>query len=84
MLNSSLNNLTLIEFIKSECGGVATVALEADISPRAIYKWTAKDALPRTEFTNETNYSQLLAKLSGFPASEIKERFRPQPQPEEA
>ena len=42
--------------IISHCG-VIHIAKAAKISPRAVYKWLARDCLPRTEFTGETNYS---------------------------
>lgn len=69
-------------FIDDECGGVLAVAEETNLSVRAIYKWAKKGSLPRTEFTSETSYSKNLSDLSGIPADEIKNRFKPQPQPE--
>lgn len=71
-------------FINTECGGVSTVAKKTNLTARAIYKWTAKGSLPRTEFSDETSYSQDLSDLSGVPASEIKDKFKPQPLTEEA
>lgn len=70
-----LSNLD--EFIKENCGSVANFATHFNITPRAVYKWTEKNSLPRTEFTGETSYSEYLAKLSGIPANQIKENFKP-------
>lgn len=45
-------------------GGVQAVAQANDLTERAIYKWIKKDALPRSEYTGETAYSQQIAALS--------------------
>lgn len=79
-----MSETNLKTFIDQECGGVKAVADKTNVSSRAVYKWTTKGSLPRTEFTNETNYSQDLSDLSGASADSIKEMFRPQPQTEEA
>ena len=71
-------------FIDEECGGVKTVADKTNLTSRAIYKWATKGSLPRTEFSNETFYSESLSDLSGVSVEEIKEMFKPQPQLEEA
>lgn len=71
-------------FIDEKCGGVKTVANKTNLTSRAIYKWATKGSLPRTEFSNETFYSENLSDLSGVSVEEIKEMFKPQPQLEEA
>lgn len=71
-------------FIDEKCGGVKTVADKTNLTSRAIYKWATKGSLPRTEFSNETFYSENLSDLSGVSVEEIKEMFKPQPQLEEA
>ena len=71
-------------FIDEKCGGVKTVANKTNLTSRAIYKWATKSSLPRTEFSNETFYSENLSDLSGVSVEEIKEMFKPQPQLEEA
>jgi hypothetical protein len=47
-----------------DAGGVPNVALACGKTPRAIYKWLAADALPRTEYTGETNYANKIAELA--------------------
>lgn len=42
-------------------GGAKAAAKACGVSVRAIYKWIAADALPRTEYTGETNYVARLA-----------------------
>ena len=71
-------------FIDEKCGGVKAVADKTNLTSRAIYKWATKGSLPRTEFSNETFYSENLSDLSGVSAEEIKDMFKPQSQPEEA
>ena len=67
-------------FIDKKCGGVKAVADKTNLTSRAVYKWATKGSLPRTEFSNETNYAEDLSELSGISADEIKNRFKPQPQ----
>lgn len=71
-------------FIDKNCGGVKAVADKTNLTSRAVYKWATKGSLPRTEFSDETNYAEDLSELSGLSANEIKEMFKPQPQLEEA
>lgn len=46
-------------------GGAKAVALACGVSVRAVYKWIAANALPRTEYTGETGYLAKLAALAG-------------------
>jgi len=70
---------SLKDFINKECGGVAAVAKEVNLSERAIYKWTSSGSLPRTEYSDETKYSNALSIISGVSVDEIKESFKPRP-----
>lgn len=50
-------------------GGQARVASECGIKQPSVFKWTRK-GLPRTEWTGETNYSAVIARLckeNGYP-----------------
>ncbi|CRM71209.1 hypothetical protein [Pseudomonas sp. 25 E 4] len=47
-----------------DAGGVPVVALACGKTPRAIYKWLAADCLPRTEYTGETRYAEIIASLA--------------------
>lgn len=53
---------TLKEIIK-DAGGIPIVASTLELSERTIYKWIAKNALPRSEYTEESDYSLKLSKL---------------------
>lgn len=68
---------TLHDFLKAN-GGVYEVAKILNITARAIYKWSDKNSLPRTEYTGESNYAEKLSEISGVPTDEIKEKFKPQ------
>lgn len=69
---------SLSEVIKAI--GVQTLSVACGCSPRAIYKWIEKGSLPRTDFTGETNYAELIAEASAGKYSEelIKRISRPQ------
>ena len=41
--------------------GAAKVADLCGISVRAVYKWRTSNSLPRTEYTGETQYSEILS-----------------------
>jgi len=60
-------------------GGVKRAAEICSVSPRALYKWLDADALPRTDYTGETCYAELLAEASGgrFSAEYLLEALRP-------
>lgn len=53
--------------------GLKTVADLCSISYQAVRKWERKGSLPRTEYTGETNYAELIATAcrNKDPASEI-------------
>ena len=53
---------TLKEIIH-DAGGVSVVALALKLSERTIYKWIAKNSLPRSEYTEESSYSLKLADM---------------------
>ncbi|MFB8829084.1 hypothetical protein ACE0DR_06160 [Azotobacter sp. CWF10] len=48
----------------NKAGGVANAAAICGVSQRAIYKWLTTGALPRTEYTGETNYAVRLAAVA--------------------
>lgn len=74
-----MKNQTLHEFLKDN-GGVYEIAKALKISARAVYKWSDKNSLPRTEYTGESNHAEKLSEISGVPSHEIKEMFKPIPQ----
>jgi hypothetical protein len=45
-------------------GGAKAAAKACGVSVRAVYKWIAADALPRTEYTGETRYVAHLAEAA--------------------
>lgn len=62
-----------------EVGGVSAASKICGVSPRGLYKWLDADALPRTDYTGETRYAELLAGASKgkFSAGELLEKARP-------
>lgn len=42
--------------------GAVRVSELCGVSVRAVYKWRKANTLPRTEYTGETHYSEILAK----------------------
>lgn len=60
-------------------GGIEVVSTVCGLSPRALYKWVARDSLPRTEYTGETAYAESICTLPGIDLSpsDLKQRFSP-------
>ncbi|AQZ96571.1 hypothetical protein BVH74_18245 [Halopseudomonas phragmitis] len=61
--------MSALKEVVAKAGGVSAAAGICGVSPRAVYKWLAADALPRTEYTGETSYAAVLAKAAGEPFS---------------
>jgi len=55
--------MSTVKEIIHDAGGVPIVALELELSERTIYKWIAKNSLPRSEYTEESSYSLKLASM---------------------
>ncbi len=55
-----------------DAGGVPAVATACGKTPRAIYKWLVADALPRTEYTGETQYAERIAELAATKGKPFK------------
>lgn len=47
-----------------DAGGVPAVAKACGISERAVYKWLSSCSLPRTEYTGETSYADVISELA--------------------
>jgi len=64
-------------------GGPALAAGICGLTARGIYKWLARGVLPRTEYTGETHYAELLAAASNgaFTAEWLREHARPKGDP---
>ncbi|MFS1526226.1 hypothetical protein ACL7TT_19360 [Microbulbifer sp. 2304DJ12-6] len=60
-------------------GGPLKVARRCEISTSAVHKWITNERLPRTEYTGETEYAEILAALSGgkFNANQLLENLKP-------
>lgn len=54
-----MNEVTFADVIKSV--RVSVVAEVCGLTPKAVYKWLEKGGLPRTEFTDETDYAKNLS-----------------------
>lgn len=55
---------TSIEKIIDELGG-SNIAKACKVTPKAVSKWKAKNCLPRTVITGESDYAQKIEMLSG-------------------
>ncbi|GLW38499.1 Cro/Cl family transcriptional regulator [Pectobacterium carotovorum] len=51
---------------------VSVVAKACGLTPKAIYKWIDRGSLPRTEFTDETNYAEKIAAASNGKYTELE------------
>lgn len=71
---------TLKDVIET-AGGVAIAASATGLTERAVYKWFARDALPRSEYTGETTYCAAIAKASNgkVTKAQILSAGRPKP-----
>lgn len=57
--------MTSISSAIAAVGGPVKAAELCGIKRQAIDKWLARNALPRTEYTGETRYAEILAEASG-------------------
>lgn len=66
----------------TQVGGPSEAARICDVSPAAVGKWLKRGHLPRTEYSGETNYAELLAKASkgAFTARELRALASPRRQ----
>lgn len=64
--------MSSLKEVVEKVGGVTAAAGICGVSPRAVYKWLAAGALPRTDYTGETAYAAALAKAAGDPFSAKK------------
>ncbi len=70
--------MSTIKEVINDAGGVCSVAFAVKLSERSIYKWIEKNCLPRSEYTGESNYSNLIAQLcKKFSEQEILEIGNP-------
>ncbi|UQY33570.1 helix-turn-helix domain-containing protein [Pseudomonas fulva] len=65
-------------------GGPVSAAKACGISRQAVDKWLANECLPRTDYTGETNYAQVLAHAAeqrgeGFAVEWLRDNARPKP-----
>lgn len=58
-------DLIILNLAIKEAGGIKAVADECGLSHEAVRKWT-KNGLPRTEWTNQTSYSQVIAGMQSI------------------
>lgn len=67
-----------VKHVILDAGGVSKVAQAVNLTERAIYKWIQKNALPRSEYTGESDYASVIAKLNTkLSKEEILELCRP-------
>lgn len=61
-----------------DLGGPEKTARICQVSSRALYKWMTTGHLPRTEYTGETRYAELMAAESGgkFTGEALREACR--------
>ncbi|WP_445403252.1 hypothetical protein [Acinetobacter vivianii] len=56
--------MSTVKDVIHDAGGVQIVALAVQLSERSIYKWIEKNSFPRSEYTGESNYVNVIAELS--------------------
>ncbi|WP_023269659.1 hypothetical protein [Acinetobacter gyllenbergii] len=56
--------MSSVKDVIHDAGGVQIVAIAVQLSERSVYKWIEKNAFPRSEYTGESNYVNVIAELS--------------------
>lgn len=56
--------MSSVKDIIHDAGGVQIVAAAVKLSERSIYKWIEKNSFPRSEYTGESSYVNVIADLS--------------------
>ena len=67
-----------LELAIVEAGGQVAVTKACGVSPQAVNRWVANGRLPRTEYSGETQYAQIISDLAGgFCADDLLRSLKP-------
>lgn len=74
--------MSAISIAIEKAGGAVASAKACGVRRQAVDKWLAKGSLPRTDYTGETDYAQLLANAAAergehFEVTWLRENARP-------
>lgn len=74
--------MSAISIAIEKAGGAVASAKACGVRRQAVDKWLAKGSLPRTDYTGETDYAQLLANAAAergehFDVTWLRENARP-------
>lgn len=62
-MDNSFNTSELLERAAEKAGGISALAAHLQVTYQAIRKWQKRNRMPRTEWTGETRYAEIIEEL---------------------
>lgn len=62
-MDNTFNTSELLERAAEKAGGITALAAKLSVTYQAVRKWQKRNRMPRTEWTGETRYSEIIEEI---------------------